>query len=83
MIRHIDKSVYHLTILSFSSIYHGREVKVTVCPDKGSYGVQLDDVLVGEVDFDEHKYAWYLCHGELDDTDLVYEIGERIEARYN
>jgi hypothetical protein len=83
MIRHIDKSLQNLTTIDFPSIREGRVVEVRVSSEKGRFEVQLDGMQAGQLNFDEIKYCWYLTYGDLNDPDLVKEIGERIEARYN
>ena len=67
---------------SFSALYDGVIVKITVAKENGQFSVLIDDVPAARIVPDEDNNTWHLVKGYLDDNDLIQEIGGRIKARY-
>jgi len=69
---------------SFPTIYHGIGVMVAInCKEARRYSVLIDDQYFGKVELESNFHNWIVSEGELNDPDLVKEIGERIEAKFN
>jgi S-adenosylmethionine synthetase len=83
MINHVDQSLHDLLTIGFPCIFEGRGVKVIVTRVGDHYEVNINGEFVDEVMFDENSYSWYSVHDDINDFDLVKEIGVRIEAKYN
>ena len=72
--------VHERTTFTFPAIFEGKGVKITVVLDKGRYGVFINDNFIARVAVNDYTNNWDVVVGELNDQDLVNEIGERIEA---
>jgi hypothetical protein len=68
---------------SFPTIFQGRGVIITIKSNDGYFGVLIDDDNFAQVKFENTFHSWFVAKGELNDPDLLKEIGERIEAKYN
>jgi hypothetical protein len=71
-----------LSTFSFPTIFYGRAAYVAVVWTRKYSDVLLDGELVARLRFAEDARAWVVAEGELNDYDLVKEIGSRIEAKY-
>lgn len=69
-------------IFSFPGLYNGAQFNITIVENEGQYEVLLDNCLTAQLGLNGDGHTWYVMDGELDDEDLVREIGERIEAHY-
>jgi len=72
--------VHERTTFTFPAIFEGKEIKITVVLDKGRYGVFINDNFIARVAVNDYSNRWDVVVGELNDPDVVNEIGERIEA---
>jgi len=83
MKRLTHRPIFNPAVFGFPTIFQGRGVTVTVTRNTDFYDVRIDGMNVAKIKFDDVSFAWRLAHGDLYDHDLVKEIGERIEAKYN
>ena len=73
-------AVHERATFAFPAIFEGKGVKITVVLDKGRYGVFINDNFIARVAINDYTNSWDVVVGELNDPDLVNEIGQRIEA---
>lgn len=66
---------------TFPAIFEGREVTITVTVNNGQYRVLINNNPVARLALDENGYNWLVAAGELADSDLIKEIGNRIKAK--
>jgi hypothetical protein len=67
---------------SFRTIFYGVEALVDVVWNNYRSDVLLNGKFVARLEFEEERHTWFVTVGELNDYDLVTEIGSRIEAKY-
>jgi hypothetical protein len=67
---------------SFPAIFEGRGKIVTINRNGGRFGVFINEDLLAQLKLETERHHWFVACGELNDSDLVKEIGDRIEARY-
>ncbi len=77
----VVEQLHHLSPFSFPTIFRGIGAIVTINNNEGNYSVLIDNNYYAQVAFDSDFRYWFVSEGELDDPDLLKEIGERIEAR--
>jgi len=77
----VAEQLHDLSPFSFPTIFRGIGVKVTIYGDAGRYKVLIDNNYYAQVEFDSDFRYWYVSEGELNDPDLIKEIGDRIEAK--
>jgi hypothetical protein len=83
MSNQVAKKLHNQLTFSFPTIFHGRGVIITIYGKEGQYGVLIDGDEFAQVKFESNYHSWFVAKGELNDPDLVKEIGERIEAKLN
>lgn len=66
---------------SFPAIFQGRGIIVTVDRHGEGYEICVDDNVFARVKLEPDINLWRVVNGELNDADLLKEIGDRIEAR--
>ncbi len=67
---------------SFRTIFYGVEALVDVVWNNYRSDILLNGEFVARLELEEERHTWFVTVGELNDYDLVTEIGSRIEARY-
>jgi hypothetical protein len=77
-----NQTVFQQPTFSFSTIFYGRATSVAVVCDGGNCHVHLNGEPVARLKRNEEVQSWFVAGGELDDTDLVYDIATRLDARY-
>jgi hypothetical protein len=65
---------------SFPTIYEGRGAIVTINKNEAQYGVLINDHPRAHIKLESDFHSWFITDGDLNDSDLLKEIGERIEA---
>jgi hypothetical protein len=83
MITHVDQSLQDLLTIDFPASFEYRDAKVMVSPAGRCYDVSINGEFIDQIVFDGCSRSWIPVRGNLNDCDLIVEIGERIEARYN
>jgi hypothetical protein len=68
---------------SFPTIFEGRAAIVTINKNEAQYKVLINNYHFAHIEFESDFHKWFITDGELSDFDLLKEIGDRIEARYN
>jgi len=64
---------------SFPTILEGRGAVITIDFEEGACDILINRAFAARMKFNEERYEWYVAEGDLNDADLVYEIGERID----
>jgi hypothetical protein len=77
----VAEQLHYLSTFSFPTIFRGIGVVVTINTDEGNYRVFIDDIYSAKVEFDSDFRYWFVAEGDLNDPDLIKEIGERIEGK--
>ena len=77
-----EQTLYQQPTFSFSTIFYGRAASVAVVCNEGQCQVHLNGEPVARLKRNEEVQSWFVAGGELDDHDLIYDIGSRLNAWY-
>lgn len=76
------KQLQNNSSFGFPTIFYGRQAFIDVVWNDGHYGVLINGEHAARLEHDDDDQTWFVAAGELDDYDLVQEIGSRIEAYF-
>jgi hypothetical protein len=83
MINQVSNQLHEPSTFSFPTIFQGRGAIVTINRNEAHYGVLIDDKLLAQLQLEADFHNWFVAKGELNDSDLLKEIGDRIEAIFH
>jgi hypothetical protein len=83
MINQVSEKMHAPSTFSFPAIFEGREAIVTINRNEAEYGVLIDDNHFAQLQLEADFHNWFVAKGELNDADLLKEIGQRIETIYH
>ncbi len=83
MINQVSEQLHEPSSFSFPAIFEGRGAIVTINRSEAQYGVLINDNLLAQLQLEADFHNWFVAKGELNDADLLKEIGERIEAIFH
>jgi hypothetical protein len=79
----ITRTIYEKAAeLTFSGVYNGRQVDLTVIPADDRFAVQADGVLIGQIKIGYDRHTWLVTDSKFVEQSLVKEIGQRILNEY-
>jgi hypothetical protein len=83
MINQVSNQLHEPSTFSFPTIFEGREAIVTINRNEAQYGVFIDDNFLAQLQLEADFHNWFVAKGELNDADLLKEVGDRIEAVFH
>lgn len=83
MVNKASQDFHEPSTFSFPAIFEGRGATVTINRNESHYSVLVDDNLLAQLQLESDFHNWFVAKGELNDADLLKEIGDRIEAIFH